>query len=188
MNRKRLSIVLTALFLVQIVPFTKIFCEEAVLLNPSTLLRVDTELGRSINPSAKVPSIYFKQIYGIMCMALSIYKADAVRHSSKEDLIRRYDGAFPDRSARFDLNNIDIGKKGWTRYYPFAAGNKNFIARIFLTEERFYQPNAPVLFQAHIDNPAVTIQILPGVNEILRGCQIKPHPAIYPATEIAASP
>lgn len=172
MNRKKLAIILITLLLVQSIPAAKVFCEETAPLNPS----------------ARAPSICFRQIYSIMCVALSIYKADAVNRFSKEDLARRYGGLPAGESARFDLARIDMGKRGWTRYYPFRIGGRDFIARVFLTEERFYQPPAPILFQAEIDNPAVTIQILPGVNELLSECRIRPHPPIYPTTAVAASP
>lgn len=167
MNKKRLSIAAAMLFLVQLILPAQGLCEEAAILNPA----------------AKIPSVSFRQVYGIMCMALSIYNLDAVKNRSKEDIVRIYNAIPPDPAARFELNNIDMGKKGWTRYYPFLIGKKYFIARIFLTNERFYQPKAPVLFEAYIANPAVTIQILPGVNEILENCRIRPH-AFYPAAQV----
>lgn len=80
---------------------------------------------------------------------------------------------FPE--VRFDLDRIDMGKKGWTRYYPFSISGKDFIMRIFLTREYLFQPKAEVLYEDTTGDKELTFQILPGLNKILEGCRIKPH-------------
>ena len=176
MNKKRLSIVLAIFFLVQTIPLHSGLSQEAVYpLNPHTKV------------SLNEPDICFQHVYAALCGALFIYRLDAVKRYSGEALIRKASGIPALSEVRFDMEHIDLGKKGWTRYYPFSVGDRNFIARIFLTEERAYQPEVKVLFEANIKNPDVTFQILPGLSDILEGCQIKPH-TIYPTSQVDRSP
>jgi hypothetical protein len=117
----------------------------------------------------------FKYTYGVSCLALSIYKADAVNRLSKETILKDYGKIASGGELTFDLNNIGIGKRGWTRHYVFSVGDRQFIARIFLTKERFYQPKVKVLYEISMESPEVTLQILPGLNSILKDCRIKPQ-------------
>lgn len=117
---------------------------------------------------------FFKNIYESVYTGLSIYKLDAIEKYTKEMIITNSQYGARNSLIRFDIENIDIGKKGWTRYYPFSIGDKNFIMRIFLTEELQYQPNVRVLYEGTIEEPAVTFQILPSLNDILLDCKIKP--------------
>ncbi len=131
-----------------------------------------------IKVDSNYPDHFFKKIYESLYIGLSIYKLDTVEKYTKEKLITIFHprgGNGPDRpDIRFDISNIDIGKKGWTRYYPFSIGDKNFIMRIFLTEELRYQPDAKILYEGTLKYPAVTFQILPSLNDILSDCRIKP--------------
>jgi len=136
-----------------------------------------------IQPESKVSltksKITFKQKFDILCLALLIYKLDAVKRCSKgvvqEILRKEYDGAFVNFvGLQFDLENIDLGKKGWTRYYPFSIYDDHYIVRVFLTAERAYQPAVTVLHEGVIKSPPVTFQILPGLNSILDQCEIEP--------------
>jgi len=119
-------------------------------------------------------------------MLHGIYELDAVKRYAKDAIMREYPGLFFNAEVRFDLANIDLGKKGWTRYYPFSVGDKNFIMRIFLTAERSYQVPVATLFEGSIQKPAVTFQVLPCVNEILADCKIKPI-GTYPTHEVDGS-
>ena len=128
-----------------------------------------------------------KKIYDAICMGVFLYELDTIARLSKEEIERSYPGLSLNSLVRFDLANMDLGKKGWTRYYPFSIGNKAFIMRIFLTAERAYQPSAPVLYEGSIADPAVTFQILPSINEMISGCKIKPR-QIYSSSEVNHSP
>jgi len=128
----------------------------------------------------------FKKIYDSVCFALSVYVSDVIGRSSKEDLIKNFSRIALHPGIRFDLENMDIIKKGWTRYYPFSIEGKEFIMRIFLTSERSYQPPAPVLYEGSIATPAVTFQVLPSLNTILSDCKIKPRQS-YSISEVARS-
>ena len=108
-------------------------------------------------------------------MALSLYRSDAFGGMSKEELVHAYSPMLSGSDVRFDLEHIDLMRKGWTRYYPFSVGNKKFIARIFLTKEAYFQPKVKVVSELAIENFGVTIQVLPDIDEILNDCKIKPN-------------
>lgn len=107
--------------------------------------------------------------------ALSMYELDAVRKLPKDKLIEECVSLLNGSDVRFEVDRIDMMKKGWTRYYPFYIGERAFVARIFLTKEASFQAKAPVITELNIKSSAVTLQILPGVAEILEDCKIKPH-------------
>ena len=151
-----------------------IFFLISIIASPFGLSEETCQLSSQSKVSLNKESICFRQIYDTLNLALLIYKRDAIGGYSKERLVEEYGSAIFTREVRFDLRNIDMGKKGWTRYYPFWIGDKCFIIRIFLTEEGRYQPQTEVLYEAVITRPAVTIQVLPGVNAILKDCRIKP--------------
>jgi hypothetical protein len=91
----------------------------------------------------------------------------------KAAIIRKHGQALSSPEIRFDLEKIDMGKKGWTRYYPVMVENRQFIVRVFLTEESSYQPQTPVLYEMVIRNPAVTCQVLPNINSIIESRKTK---------------
>jgi len=125
-------------------------------------------------------------------MALFIYKLDAEKRYSKEKIKKEYSD-FINRfsEAQFDLESMDIGKKGWTRYYPFSVNGQSFIIRFFLASEIILRskeiPEEKALYQDTIRNGKIIFQILPGVNEILKDRQIKPQ-AVYQDRPFATSP
>jgi hypothetical protein len=136
-----------------------------------------------IKIDSNAPDSFFKQVYGSVCIGLSIYKLDVIERYTKEKLITTFQAgaARPGLEIRFDMENIDVGKKGWTRYYPFSVDGKNFIMRIFLTSELEYQPKTKVLYEGKLGSPAVTFQVLPPLSEILSDCPIKPIRAYSPS-------
>ena len=173
MKRSRWLIFLVVFFLVQyIVP-------SEILSGPDLLLpQMRTDPGSSEH--------FFPQIYKSICIGISMYVLDAIEGYSKEKLIATFRST-GGRLVKFDLENIDIGKKGWIRHYPFSIGNKNFIMRIFLTAERSYQPEAKVLYEGKLAEPEVTFQILPSLNEMLADCSAKPF-KIYSPSQAERSP
>lgn len=140
--------------------------------------------GLSLNPLTEInmsgANIPFKETCNFLCMALSLYKSDAFKGMPKEELIRTYSSIVSGSDVRFDFEHIDLMRKGWTRYYPFSVGEKRFIARIFLTKEAGFQPKVQVMSEVIIENFGVTLQVLPGIDEILNDCKIKPN-RVYPA-------
>lgn len=163
MDKKKMCVILAFLFLVQGAAFTQD-------LLPGTI---------SITPASKV-SLNKAEIY-ILCMGLLIYKLDTIERFSKdvikERITSQYDRSFFDSSGvNFDLENIDyFGKRGCTRYYPFYVNEKPFVVRIFRTDEKHFQPDVEILYEAGMENPPVTLQILKGVNAILEHCRLEPH-------------
>jgi hypothetical protein len=139
-----------------------------------------------IKTDSSYPDGYFKKTYDFIRFGLLLYKLDAIDRSSREDLISAAGKMILSPGVSFDLDNIDLVRKGWTRYYPFSIDGKDFIMRIFLTAERPYQTEAPVLYEGSINNPAVTFQVLPSINEILSDCKIQPH-RTYSSSEVNRS-
>lgn len=172
MNKKKLSIVLAIFFLVQ---------SAAVAQN------LDAEI-YALNIPSRIADPYFRNMNIAAEAALSIYKKHELDKISKEDILRQFFGGAVNEYVKFDLDDLRLGKGGWTRYYPVSILGENFIARVFLTDEEVLQYKAEVLFQARIEKPQrITCQIIPNVNEILRDCKIEPH-KVYSNHQVATSP
>jgi len=143
-----------------------------------------------LNPPTNIDVNYsdpaVKKIYDAICLGVFLYELDTIARLSKEEIERSCSELSLNSEVRFDLANMNLGRKGWTRYYPFSIGNKDFIMRIFLTAERAYQPSTSVLYEGSIAHPAVTFQVLPSINEIISNCKIKPH-VIYSSYEVDRS-
>jgi len=161
-SKKKLYCILAIFFLVQSIASSSVLAFENSVLNPPTNIDINYSDG------------VVKKLYDAICLGVLIYELDTVGRKSKEEIARSCAGLPSNSEVRFDLENMDMGRKGWTRYYPFSVGDKAFIMRIFLTVERAYQSSAPVLYEGVIANPAVTFQVLPSLNEILADCKIKP--------------
>ena len=174
MNKKRTAVIAVTFFLIQIIPLAGLSPAENLSPNPLTEIH------------AGGTNIQFKETCNLLCMALSLYKSDVFNGLSKEELIKMYGPLLSDSSVRFDLKHLDIGKKGWTRYYPFSVGRKMFIARIFLTKEAGFQPKVTVISELAVEDLGVTLQILPGIDEILKGCKIAPN-KIYSPSQVDKS-
>lgn len=175
MNGKKWPINVAIFFLVQCMTSPQISSQETGSLNPPIKV--------SLNKS----EICFRYMFDIIYSALEIYRKDAIERRSVEELMKECDRTLTGTEPRFNVRHLGIGKKGWTRYYPFSIGEHSFIVRIFLTEESAFQPDTAVLFQAEMKNPAVTIQILPNLNEILTDCGIRPY-EFQPVSQAETSP
>lgn len=145
------------------------FLAEAIQLADS--LPVDFA---PLTPPTRISSTSFQQLCGTLCIAVTLYKLDVIEGNHKDAIIREYARALSGPDIRFDLEKIDTGRKGWTRYYPVMIGKRQFIARVFLTGEKAYQPQVPVLYEMEINDPAVTCQVLPGIQSIVGLRTIKP--------------
>lgn len=174
MHKKRYLIVALIFFLL-------LDASSSSILSAAGCLLPEMKLGQNC------PDVSFKKIYESVCFGLALYKSDVIGRRPKEELIKDASTAALGPGIIFDLENIDAVRKGWTRYYPFSIDGKDFIMRIFLTEELRFQPDAPVLYEGSISFPAVTFQVLPSLNEILSTCKIKPHKTYF-SLEAARSP
>jgi len=168
-NKQITFVVTIALFIVQ--AFFIAGTLQAEVYPPNPLTEIHADKG----------NVAFREACNIICMALSLYKSDAFQRLPKEELIKMYGIALPDSVVRFDLENLDVLKKGWTRYYPFSIDGKGFVARIFLTKENYFQPELPVISEMVVEKLGVTLQILPDINEILDDCRIKPNKIYKPS-------
>jgi hypothetical protein len=162
--RHKTSLAIIAIFLAQAVSDYQAIPQEPISALPQTRVNIND------------PDLYFAGKYGIVHQALFIYKLDAIRKLQKEDILDSYREAVkgPEKPV-FDVKNMDIGRKGWTRYYPFSINGKNLTVRIFLTKERYYQPELPVLYEGSVNDPEVTFQVVPDIKDILKDCHIKPY-------------
>ena len=165
--KKITAIIAVTLFLIQAIPLACLAPAET--LSPNPLTEINTG-------GANLP---FKETCNFLCMALSLYRSDAFKGMPKEELVHTYSPMLSGSDVRFDFAHIDLMKKGWTRYYPFSVGEKSFVARIFLTKEASFQPKLQVISELAIEDFGVTIQILPGIDEILNDCKIKPNKAYH---------
>ena len=165
---KKTAIIAVTFFVAQAILLAGMTPAETYYQNPLTQINTGGD------------NLQFKATCSFLCTVLSLYKSDAFNKMSKEELINRYGPALSGSEVRFDLEHIDLMKKGWTRYYPFSVGEKRFVARIFLTKETAFQQGLPVISEIVIEDSGVTLQILPGIDEILKDCKIKPN-RIYPS-------
>jgi hypothetical protein len=168
-KKRRAAVVFTIFFLAQAVMFTQTTTAGSYVPNPLTEIRSGAQ------------NIEFKDTCNFLLTALSLYKADVFGKLPKNRLKEIYSPVMNNSNIRFDLDNIDMMKKGWTRYYPFSAGGKQMIARMFLTSETKFQPDVTVLSEAVLENSGVTLQILPGIDGILKDRTIKPNNIYSPS-------
>lgn len=159
MNKKRLLFIIVVFILAQ-------------LASSGTDSRAQNA---ALSPPILMTEHYFKEVYAAVFVAIEVYKSDAIDGNAREEIISKYGGDILGLDIKFDFNSTGAARKGWTRHYPIVIHDERFIVRIFLTEERVYQPQLPVLFEMQIRDPAVTCQILADINSILSDENIKPH-------------
>jgi hypothetical protein len=128
----------------------------------------------ALNPSTRLSNLYFRQVCAIFLTALDIYKMDAVQGMRKDAIKRGLGRSSGPDGAIFDLDRIDAKRKGWTRYYPVEIGGRSLIVRVFLTAEASYQEKLPYIEKMGFSDPAVTVEILPGINAMLGQEKIRP--------------
>jgi hypothetical protein len=172
--------------------FSTVIILVQMCVHPENPLVGTSKLLPETNVSLTESKLVFREMYDCLCTGLLIYKLDAMQRFSKTDI---QDVVFTEclnaesrsPAVNFDLDNIDIGKKGWTRYYPFKAKGRFYILRIFRTEEREYQTQATILFEGDAKNLGLTLQVLPGLNAILGRDSIKPFSLKF-SNEASTSP
>lgn len=169
MDKKRTAVVALIFFLIQAIPLTGLAPAEIYSLNPPSSI------------DANNPNVPFQEACNIFFVALSLYESDAVKRLQKDEIIRIYAPLMAAADVRFDLEHIDLMKKGWTRYYPFSVGERKFIARIFLTKESYFQAELPVISEIVVEKIGVTLQVLPGLAEILKDRAIRPNKPYPPS-------
>lgn len=142
---------------------------------------------KKVSPTETSIKEAFARQFNILAFALGIYRLDAGERMSKEEIKKRLAGDVAlwneTISLAFDLDNIDLKKKGFTRYYPFTVEGKDFIIRIFDMKERHYLPDFEIFYEDVFKESKIGFQIIPGVNTILEGKKIEkaqfPNPAAY---------
>ncbi|MFA5143472.1 MAG: hypothetical protein WC522_04820 [Candidatus Omnitrophota bacterium] len=174
MKKRKTAAFAVFFFLVQAIQLAGTVPAENLSPNPLTEIKVG---------GASLP---FKDTCTFLCMALSLYRSDAFQGMTKSELAKIYAPFLADSAIRFDFENLDIGRKGWTRYYPFSVSGRQFVARIFLTKEMPFQPCVTVLSEIACENLGVTLQVLPGIDEILSGCRIRPN-NLYSSSQVDKS-
>lgn len=135
-----------------------------------------------LTPPTRIDNVPFRQLCETICMALAVYRLDAVEGLRKGAIIAEHGRILSGTGVSFDLDRIDTKKKGWTRYYPVLVDGHTFIVRIFLTRESTYQAEARVLYEIRISDPEVTCQVLSSVNSIVESHKMTP------VTPISRSP
>jgi hypothetical protein len=142
-----------------------------IFLAQALLLPYMTEAGGfSLAPPSVINLPDFNQLLTAVRTGVAIYRLDAMGECPKADI-------------KFDISKMDLGKKGWTRYYSFSIGNRDLIIRIFLTGEYEYQitiPDEDIILQASRKDIGITYQVFTGVNAILKNSRIKPHAPFDP--------
>jgi hypothetical protein len=140
--------------------------------------------GFSLAPPSIINLPDFNQLLSAVQTGIAIYRLDAMGGCSREDLKAKCEAiAMANPIPSFYLARMDLGKKGWTRYYPFSIGGRDLIIRIFLTGEYGYQTKIPeehIILQASREDLGITYQVFSSVNAILKNCSIKPHAPFDP--------
>ena len=135
------------------------------LLNPHT----------KVSPTETSIKEIFAREFNILAFALGIYHLDAQMRLSKQAIMEHLASGVAlceeNLAVAFDLENIDFRRKGFTRYYPFKAGGKNFIIRIFDRNERHYLPDFAIFYEGVFEESNLGFQILPGINAILKAAK-----------------
>ncbi|MBL7158532.1 MAG: hypothetical protein ISS91_03395 [Candidatus Omnitrophica bacterium] len=118
----------------------------------------------------------FASEFNILAFALGMYQLETEKGFSKEDIKAALSESNLSCGSAinmvFDLDNIDIRKKGFTRYYPFSANEKDFIIRIFDLREKHFLPEFEILHEGIFEDSDIGFQILPGLKTILRGKEL----------------
>ena len=137
----------------------------------------------SINPAKRVSptEISIKEIFAkefnILAFALGMYHSDAVERLSKNAIKEKFAGELDSCESEFDvsfdLENMDFGRRGFTRYYPFSVNGRDYIIRIFDIREKGYLSDFEILCEGEFEDSKLGFQILPGLNELLE--QRKPE-------------
>ena len=156
-----------------------------IFLAQTLLLPYMTEAGGfSLVPPSIINTPGFNQLLSAVQTGLAIYRLDAMGECSRGDLKAKCEAiAAANSIPSFDIARMDLGKKGWTRYYPFSIGGRDLIIRIFLTREYKYQPDIPdedIILQASRKDLGITYQVFSGVNAILKSSRIRPHTPFDP--------
>jgi hypothetical protein len=156
-----------------------------IFLAQALLLPYMTEAGGfSLAPPSVINLPDFNQLLTAVRTGVAIYRLDAMGECPKADLKAKCEAiTAANPLPSFDISKMDLGKKGWTRYYSFSIGNRDLIIRIFLTGEYEYQitiPDEDIILQASRKDIGITYQVFTGVNAILKNSRIKPHAPFDP--------
>lgn len=182
LNKKKLLLVIVCLLLVHTQAATSLDIRTLLLTPPQKVSPIETN-----------PEFTFLKEFNILTFALALYHLDAKEHLTKDIIKRRLatDCAVWKKALNidFDLDNIDLNKRGFTRYYPFSINGKDFIVRIFDMKERHFLPEFDVFYEALFEDSGVGLQIIPGINTVLKSKRVeKVHLSNSAATSVAIHP
>ena len=157
----------------------------AIFLTQALLLPYMTEAGGfSLAPPSIINIPDFNQLLSAVQTGIAIYRLDAMGGCPKAELKAKCETiAAANSIPSFDIDRMGLGKRGWTRYYPFSIGGRDLIIRIFLTDQYTFQSkiqDKDIILQASRKDLGITYQVFTGVNAILKGCSIKPHAPFDP--------
>ena len=128
-------------------------------------------LAKKVSPTNSDIKEFFATQFNILTFALSMYNLDTDERLTKDLIKEKLSGNHAlwqeEFNIKFDLDNIDFKKKGFTRYYPFAVDEKKFIIRIFNIEEKHYLPDMEIFYEGVLEDSSLGFQIVPGLVEIL---------------------
>ncbi len=142
-----------------------------------------------VSPTEPQQNISFLKTFNVITLALSVYQMDAKKRMSKEEIQEKISDELASlRSSLdiiFDINKIDLNRRGFTRYYPFGVNGEDLIIRIFNISEKHFLPECDVLYEGRLDNLALGFQITPGIRTILSS--EKPGRIEIPDTRLLAT-
>ncbi|MDD4203398.1 MAG: hypothetical protein PHQ52_08030 [Candidatus Omnitrophica bacterium] len=145
-----------------------------VILGSSTLAFSDMSMQSStLIPQTRIDGLSTVNKYNIFCQALYLYQMDAIKALPVTEIKHKMKEFYKKKSDIFiDLEGRH--RKGWTRIYPLNIGENTIFIRVFKSDERVFQEEVPIIDEAKFDNGAITVQIIPTVNTILKAKPIKP--------------
>lgn len=176
MNRKRFVIIVFCLF---VVCATSTY---AIDIRTSSL-----NLAKKVSPTNSDIKEFFATQFNILTFALNMYQLDTDKRFTKdiikEKLFRSHALWQEEFNIKFDLDNIDFKKKGFTRYYPFSVDEKRFIIRLFNIEEKKHLSDMQIFYEGVLEDSNLGFQIVPGLVEILNSTKAEKveiqDPSVY---------
>ena len=180
MYKNKLILILACLFLVQ----PHVGATQDVRTIPVTSII-------PVSPIESNPIPTTLHEYSILVFALSMYYMETRENLSMEQIRERLAGqpeVWKEKLAvAFDLDRTSFKKDGYTRYYPFSVRGRDFIIRFFRLKEKDKLPLCDVLHEGTFPDSELAFQIIPGINALLEGKDIKkilpdklPQPTMYP--------
>ena len=160
MSKNKLLIIVVSLFLV-----------HSQLSAATDVGTSSINLTKKVSPTNTNIKEMFATEFNVLAFALGMYYLDTEEHLSKEGIKEKLlqSHAILEEKFRviFDLDNIDLEKNGFTRYYPFVMNEKDYMIRIFDADEKHYLEKTRVYHEGIFEDSEIGFQIIPGINSML---------------------